>query len=72
MILRSELLFLSGLLAFSAQAAETRASESSRPRGVGPECKKCPQRKTKNMSNEQPHGDGAELCIIGCQVIRDD
>ncbi|EXJ58790.1 hypothetical protein A1O7_06220 [Cladophialophora yegresii CBS 114405] len=37
MILRSDVLLLSSFLAISAQAAETRASESSRPRGVGPE-----------------------------------
>ncbi|EXJ67975.1 protein kinase C substrate 80K-H [Cladophialophora psammophila CBS 110553] len=37
MILRSELLILSYLLVSPSWAAETRASESSRPRGVGPE-----------------------------------
>lgn len=39
MILRSELLLWWPVLVTSAWAAETRASESSRPRGVGPECK---------------------------------
>lgn len=38
MILWMQLLLLSPLLGLSAWAAETRASESSRPRGVGPEC----------------------------------
>ncbi len=47
MILRSEWLVLSSLLVVSAQAAETRASESLRPRGVGPECKKCPTRRPR-------------------------
>ncbi|EXJ80862.1 hypothetical protein A1O3_07148 [Capronia epimyces CBS 606.96] len=37
MILRSDLLLLWQVLVFPAWAAETRASESSRPRGVGPE-----------------------------------
>ncbi|KAJ9502261.1 hypothetical protein LTR99_001110 [Exophiala xenobiotica] len=37
MILRSELLLLTSLLLSPAWTAETRASESSRPRGVGPE-----------------------------------
>ncbi|OQV03632.1 hypothetical protein CLAIMM_08650 [Cladophialophora immunda] len=37
MILRSELLILSHLLVSQTWAAETRSSESSRPRGVGPE-----------------------------------
>ncbi|EHY59084.1 hypothetical protein HRR83_001647 [Exophiala dermatitidis] len=37
MILRSELLLWWPVLVTSAWAAETRASESSRPRGVGPE-----------------------------------
>jgi hypothetical protein len=42
MILRSDFLLLGSIsvLLASARAAETRSSESSRPRGVGPECKK--------------------------------